>query len=267
MAATPTATLIDVIVLVFARSELKTLVGTDALRTVLAGSQRELFPEPGTMSLQPVWELIESQPGFDADKAIPPMCRIKTWEGHLKVKVAMPVALDHLDLETRDKKAMECNVGDDDLLKIIKPAAAAAPKKATTRAIESTSVSGKQSKRSIGPKIAAIAAVLGVAAAGVSIYLTFGRDDNPTVKLAPSDLSAELPMTNLKRNGKLMVATLSDDSWLAKPEDVRRKQLEAMAPKMRAQQANALTLLDKRGNIVATLRLDSKTPIAFPPKK
>lgn len=111
MAATPPGTLIDVIVLVFARSELKNLVGTDALRTVLSGSQRALFPEPGTMSLQPVWELIESQPGFDAELAIPPMCRLKAWEAPLKVKVELPESLVHLDLATREKKAMECNAG------------------------------------------------------------------------------------------------------------------------------------------------------------
>src|SRR6476620_11382128 len=92
-----TGMLIDVVVLCFAKSELKSLVGTDALRSVLEGAQRDLFPAPDTLSLQPVYELLESQPGFDADKAVMPFCRIKQWEQQLRVTVEMPHQLEVLD--------------------------------------------------------------------------------------------------------------------------------------------------------------------------
>jgi len=263
MAATPPATLIDVVVLVFARSELKHLVGTDALRTVLSGSQRALFPEPGTMSLEPVWELIESQPGFDPEKAVPPMCRIKTWENQLKVKVTMPTALADLDLAERDKNAMQCNVGDDELNKILKPAAAPTPKAEVTRAIESSSGPSQQSARSIAPKIALGAACVGLIAAGVSIYFTMKGGDTNTVKVSVSDITAEIPLTDVRRNGNLMVATVTDKAWLAKPEFERRKQLEAMGPKVRMQQARGLMLLDDKGSIIATFRLDRTPQVTF----
>lgn len=268
MAATSPGTLIDVIVLVFARSELKNLVGTDALRTVLSGSQRALFPEPGAMSLQPVWELIESQPGFDADLAIPPMCRLKAWENQLKVKVEMPEPLAHLDLATREKKAMECNVGDDELYKIIKvkPPGALPEKKDVTRAIESTSTAEENARKrgaSLSTKIAAILAVLGLAAAGVSIYLTLGRTSGSTVRLSASELSSDIPLTDARRNGSLVVATLSDIKWLDKPEAERRLQLEAVGPKVRLQQANGMMLVDSKGLLIAVLRVDRKPAVTF----
>jgi hypothetical protein len=271
MAATPPATLIDVVVLVFARSELKNLVGTDALRTVLNGSQRALFPEPGVMSLEPVWELIESQPGFEADKAVPPMCRLKTWEGQLKVKVEMPSALAELDMAARANKAMECNVGDDDLYKVLKVTGAQPPieKKDVARAIETSSASSPQRKTgsSLSTKLAAIFAVLGLVAAGVSIYLTVGRKSGDTVKLSATELTTEIPLQDVRRNGALIVATLTDLTWLDKPELERRQQLEAAAPKVRAQQATGLMLFDSKGILLATLRVDKKPPVAFPPRK
>lgn len=269
MAATSPATLIDVVVLVFARSDLKNLVGTDALRTVLSGSQRALFPSPGTMSLQPVWELIESQPGFDAEQAIPPMCRLKTWENQLKIRIEMPTSLADLDLAAREKKAFECNVGDDELNKVLKLPAPVA-KKEVTRAIESSSGPERtKAKRSLSPKIAIVAAVLGLAAAGISIYLTLGRrEPNNTVKVAATEISADLPMRDVRRNGKLVVGTLTDaKSWLAKSEFLRRQQLEAMVPKLKAQQATGLMLMDSQGQIVATLKLDRVPPVVFPARR
>ncbi len=270
MAATPTATLIDVVVLVFARSELKNLVGTDALRTVLNGSQRAMFPSPGTMSLQPVWDLIEEQPGFDAELAVPPMCRLKTWESRLKVKIEMPTALADLDLAAREKKAFECNVGDDELNKVLKVPAPAA-KKDVTRAIESSSARQERGKGGsrLSVKIALVAAVLGLAAAGISIYLTLGRgENNGTVKVASTELSTDIPMKDVRRNGKLVVATVPDaKSWLGKSEYQRRQQLEAIIPKLRSQQATGLMLMDAQGQVIATLKLDRTPPVTFPPHR
>lgn len=265
MAATPSATLIDVVVLVFARSELKNLVGTDALRTVLSGD-RALFPSPGTMSLQPIWELIESQPGFDAEQAVPPMCRIKTWENQLKIKVEMPAALADLDMAAREKKAMECHVGDDDLNKVLKVPAPVS-KKEVTRAIESSSgpdrKTGGRGNNSV--KIALAFAVLGLAAAGVSLYLTFGRGSGgDTVKVASTELSSEIPLKDVRRNGKLVVATIADAKWLAKPEFERRKQLEAMGPKLRMQQASGMMVMDEKGVVAAMIKLDRNPQVTFP---
>lgn len=266
MAATSTATLIDVVVLVFARSELKALVGTDALRTVLNGSQRAMFPEPQTMSLQPVWDLLQEQPGFDPERAVPPMCRLKTWEGQLKVKVQLPEALEHLDLTTREKQAFACNVGDDELNRLLKPATKETPSP-TTRVLESTTAKADSKKPSrFGMKFALGFAAVGIIAAGVSLYLTFGRGQTDIKRLTASELTSEIPLGSVRLSGTLVVATLADPAWLGKPEHVRRKQLETTAPKLREHQANGLMLIDKDGSLLAVYRVDKRS-IAFPPKK
>jgi hypothetical protein len=267
MAATPIATLIDVVVLVFARSELKTLVGTDALRTVLNGSHRALFPEPQTMSLQPIWELIEDQPGFDREKAIPPMCRLKTWEGQLKVKVVMPVALEALDGTTREQRAMQCNVGDDDLNKLLKPPTTTTPVP-STRMLESGSAGRGRAggKRRLSVGLALGFAVLGLAAVGVSLYLTFGRSEpSATRSLSAADLTTEIPLADVRRNGTLIVATVTDPAtWLEKPESERRKQIEKIVPKARAQQATGVMFVDRKGLLLAMLRPDKNPAVTFP---
>ncbi len=265
MAATSTATLIDVVVLVFARSELKTLVGTDALRTVLNGSQRAMFPEPGTMSLQPIWDLIEDQPGFDAEKAKPPMCRLKTWEGRLKVKVLMPHALEILDGATREHEAMLCNVGDDDLNKLLKIPATPTPT-SKTRAIESSSASARQKpKRRISAGLALGLAGAGIIAAGISMYLTFGRSTSNTKSLDASDLTTEIKLADVRRAGTMIIATVPDsDTWLAKPEPERRKQLEHLGPKVLIQQASGVMLVDAKGGLLALFRLNKTPAVVFP---
>jgi hypothetical protein len=237
----------------------------------LFGSQRALFPEPNTLSLEPVWELIESQPGFDPDKAVPPMCRLKAWESQLKVRVELPSALADLDLATREKKAMECNVGDDELYKVlnVKPTGSMSPaKKDVVHVIESSANDGSRLRSGVrlSTKIAAVFAVLGLAAAGISIYLTVGRTDGSTVRLSPSDLTTEIPLTDVRRNGTLIVATVTDPKWIEKSETERRVQLEAVTPKLRVQNASGLMILDPKGMLIATLRLDRKVPVTFSPR-
>ena len=174
-------------------------------------------------------------------------------------------ALADLDLATREKKAMECNVGDDDLNKVLKPEAPK-KKKEVTRVIESSADDDENKpKRSLGPKIAMVFALLGVAAAGVSVYFTLYRKDTVTVRIATSDISTEIPLSSVRRNGTYMVGVVSDaTAWLAKPEAERRKQLEAAVPKVRAQQANGLMLVDAQGLVVAMLKLDRAQQITFP---
>lgn len=263
--APSTAVLIDVVVLCFAKSELKTLVGTDALRTVLEGSQREMFPEPGVMVLQPVFELLESQPGFDKNKAIAPMCRIKSWEGRLKTKVQMPEGLDTLDKATIENQAMGCSAFDSDLDKLLKIPVATGP---LTRVIESGSVSDKHQQRESNSnrkaKIAMIAAVVGLLAAMVSIYLTFRGNKNNVVQLSPSDISDKIPLSNVRKSpGGIIVGTLADPKWLQKPEADRHMDMVEAAGKIRAQGGISFTIIDKKGAPLGVVQVRKDPIVTF----
>lgn len=271
----PVGTLLDVVVLCFAKSELKELVGTDALRVVLESKQREIFPELDVMALQPVWELLESQEGFDKKKAFAPVCRIKSWEGRLKIRVDMPSTLDVLDEPTREKFALRCTASDTDLEKILRPATANTPvplKRALTtgtmKAVErKTPSTGMRKMTGNGltskAKLAIAAAMISLVAAGVSAYLTF-RGGKSAAHIAPTtEISDKVPLSDVLIQGTLIVGRLRDASWLDKPEEERLADLEATVPRLEARQATKLVVLDGKGSVVATVLVGGKPPVTL----
>lgn len=269
------STLIDVIVLAFARSTLRDLVGTGALRSVLEDTQRTqrtLFPELGTMSLQPVWELLEAQPGFQADKAIAPMCRIKQIGPKLHVNVVMPQALDDIDAAACEKHALDCRVSDEDLDKLLRPRSQknSIP---LARVLES-GPAGDQKQERKKPRTAIAFAIfaVGVTATVVSLYRTLSSQDtgggsNKTVTLSPHDVSDDIPLNDVRKSGELIVGIVSDPSWAFKPEPERRSQIEATREKIQAQDASGLMLLDRSGLPVGSLMLRRNPQILFPPPR
>jgi hypothetical protein len=268
MDSPPASTLIDVIVMVFAKSEMKSLVGTDALRSVLEGQQRALFPEPDTLTLQPLYELLEDQPGFEAEKAVAPFCRLKTWESRLKIKVVMPVALEILDQNTRENKAMNVNAFDSDLDKLLRPPAK--PTASLTRVIDSGNTEVKDSERTTSRvKIAAIAALVSLLAVGVSLYITFVKsaNDGNTIRLSASDISDKIPLDNVRKSGDIIIATVSDSAWLDKPEFERRKDVEEVVVKLRIQESRTLMLVDTKGMTIGTVILRGAPIIYFVPRR
>src|SRR4051794_27459401 len=84
---------IDALVLACSQSDLKELVGTDALRMVLDGRYIEMVKTAGKVDLRPVWQILEAQPGFAPDAAAPPLCRFKSWEGNLGITIELPQVL------------------------------------------------------------------------------------------------------------------------------------------------------------------------------
>src|SRR6266545_5157252 len=94
-AAPPSRVPLEALILAFSHSRAKVLVGTDALRSVLSGQYRELYRE-GVFTLEPVWQLLSQQPGFDPEHARPPLCRFKAWEKELRLTIHLPQAMAHL---------------------------------------------------------------------------------------------------------------------------------------------------------------------------
>jgi len=269
-ASTPSEqTIIDVIVLVFARSQLRDLVGTDALRTVLAGSTRELFPESRQLALQPVWELLESQAGFDRDQATPPMCRLKLLEDKLAITVILPVVLQVLDRETIETQARECRIDGHDLEKVVSP-----PRATTSpplaRAIETVSIPQRAvAAESSRQKLAIIACVIGLGAAGMSAYFTFGESGSSgggnSIKIPPAEITTEIPLREIVLSDGAMLGVLADGEWANKSEFDRRRVLEAAAPAVRARGGISLTVVDPKGLPVATLILQGTPKVVFVP--
>ena len=269
----PAHAVIDAIVLAFSRSKLRELVGTDALKMVLSGTTttRELFPDPGTLSLQPLWDLLESQPGFIPEDATPPLCRIKSWESSLEMTVALPNHLLELDVEAQALRTAECPVGDDELQQILEPPApppppapAPVPRPRTSEphAVETVSISGLRvhSGSSRRTMIAVALAVLAIIAVIVSIKLTFGGESKAT-RLSASEISNEIPLTQIRQKGPVIGAVLADRSWLSKPEAERRQQLATALDNVKALGANDLVVFDSKGTLVASVASHAGKPI------
>lgn len=259
--------LIDVVVLVFARSRLRDVVGTDALKMLLSGSHRELFPEPRTLTLQPVWELLESQAGFDPELATPPLCRLKLLEDKLQIAVRLPVALAALDRAAIEARATECMVTFAEVDKVIAPPRTTTPP--PLRAIEVVSISQPSaSSGSSRAKLAAVAAVIGLGAAGVSAYFTFYAGDDSgdhSTQVPPAEISRDIPLREVRLEGTSLLGVLADPKWSIQPEALRRRQLEDTAPAVRAHGGTTLIVVDPGGIPAGSLLLIGKPTVMFSP--
>ena len=117
-------------------------------------------------------------------------------------------------------------------------------------------------------KIALAAAVIGLAAAGVSLYLTFysGPGGN-TVTIAPKELSDTVPIDSVRRSGDVMIATISDLTWMEKSEFERRQQLEGVVTKMRLHQVKTLLLVNKQNAALGSIVVKGAPVISFVPQR
>src|SRR5262245_40357711 len=102
---------IDALVLVFSRSKLRDVVGTDALKVVLDVQYRDML-RGSELHLEPLWALLVEQPGFDEQAARSPIARFKRLGGRLGVSVVLPgamVACDDLEIAALSSA---CDVAD-----------------------------------------------------------------------------------------------------------------------------------------------------------
>lgn len=270
---------IDALVLAFSHSRASSLVGTDALRTVLTGQYRELV-KAGTFYLDEVWGLLESQPGFDPALVKPPLCRFKLWSDELGLEVALPAAMGRLEpLEIRSL-AEQCRVPPGDLDRVLgrgrhadaeavaqnkakaavsKPArakASAAPTRRPAPAAPARSRRGKRS-RPVLLAVAALVAVAGFTVAGVFAYKELRSVPWQEVS---TGFSGGIPLTRAERSGFDVAATLADEAWLKTPIERRRQQLEEAVEKLRREGVRNLLVRDKKGTVRATAQSYGRPP-------
>lgn len=96
--------IIELLVLLFSRSELRDIVGTDALRSVLAIRYQDM--RRGTrLDLEPLWDLLCDQPGFDVDAATPPLCKLERLQKQIGLEVQLPAVIAALEPGAREARA------------------------------------------------------------------------------------------------------------------------------------------------------------------
>ena len=269
---------IDALVLAFSHSRASSLVGTDALRTVLTGQYRELV-KGGTFYLDEVWGLLESQPGFDPALVKPPLCRFKLWSEDLGVEVALPAAMGRLDpLEIRSL-AEQCRVPGGDLDRVLgrgrhadAEAAAQTKTKAKAKAVSkptrasrpdaATAVSPGRSRGAKRSRPVLLAVAVLVAVAGFTVAGVFAFKELRSVpwQEVSTGFAGGIPLTRAERSGFDVAATLADEAWLKTPIERRRQQLEEAVEKLRRDGVRNLLIRDKKGTVRASAQSYGRPP-------
>jgi hypothetical protein len=259
MSETPTVakapskrTIVEAIVLAFSKSDVREVVGTDALKTVLDARYVEMVRTPGLLQLQPVYDLLASQPGFRPELAAAPFCRVKLWEHRLRIPVELPRELSGLTSLDLDRQAQRCRVPDEDLARLLhqdgapaarprEQAAAGAPHVAPTPGASA----GPSPRRRV---IAYLLFALGMLGAGGSTWwaLAGGRVET----LSPAQISTDIGLKAVRRSGSTIGAVLADTSaWMSHAPAERQRLLMHAFENVQAIGAARLVLMDDQGHV------------------
>lgn len=270
---------IDGLVLVITRSGARDLIAADTLRDALSVEFEEMVTDDGDLDLEPVWEILEEQPGFDTEKVTPALCLFKTFESRLELEVKMPAALAELSHGQISMRASELRLPAVEIKNALrvedaprsKRASMPRPKRpsdprpkrqsvppANTR---ETSDSKARPSRRLPGWLTPVAMVIALATFGYAGFTLYQGCSGPKAhwKTVSADALSTLPVKNARRFGDQVDATLSDESWLSKDEAARKADLQAALTKLHASGVRVLAVRDGHGNVRATVQFSPKT--------
>jgi hypothetical protein len=263
---------LEALIVAFAHSRAKTLVGTDALRSVLSLQYREL-PDDGAFDLEPVWELCAQQPGFDPVHVRPPLCRFKSWEAQLRITVLMPRAMAGLDRNALAELAAQVHVPARDLKRVFggarilsgepdpaaagpvtetpRPPARAEPPTQVPQTTRTPLLRRLSRRRRRALEIAAVVlAVAGFAVAG--IQLQRGCRGHSWAELS-TRFAGDLPLAEAARQGPEVSGTLRDAGWFALSPAARTAQMKAALEAL-PRDVQSFFVRDRDGQVRAVAR-------------
>jgi hypothetical protein len=239
--------IVDALVLAFSHSDIRSVVGTDALRSVLDVEYKDML-SGSTFDLAQLWELLQTQPGFTADAATPPMCVFKSWESRLGIEVKLPAELAGLSASERTGQASVCRVPTQELRRVLKDPEPAQPGSGGSRSATRKQAQAPGGARSTGAlagrisperrRILMIAAGVITLVCFVFVGLTIWRALSTDAKwqdLPAGGIAGTLPVSEPARLGDEVGTTLTDPDWMALSRGEREEQLrvalESLRPK------------------------------------
>jgi len=250
---------IEALVLVFAHSDIAKLVGTDALRSVLAVEYHDMI-EGNIFDMQQLWELLADQPGFDATAAEPPLCLLKNWESKLSLEFQLPEHLAEMSDRDRALRAAQCRVPTAESKRVLRvtapPPLAPRPRRDSLgRGARSTlPPPGKPRQRPAWQGwLAGIVAAATMTFVGITLYGhcqgANGHWDQAQVTLT------DLPTRSVRRMGSQVRAEVDPSTWNKLDADAKRRKLR-----------DALLGVEDRGVEVIALR-EGKSVVATAQKQ
>lgn len=287
-AGTPGRVPLEALILAFSHSRAKTLVGTDALRSVLSGQYREIHHD-GEFDLEPVWQLLAQQPGFDPAHVRPALCRFKGWEKELGVAVRMPADMSAMGEFERAELAAQVHVPAHERSRVLRgaqvlsddPEAAAvdiadqasqsrsAPARPAARldradpgpSVPLTAKTPRLRRLTPGQRralevVALIIALAGFSAAGMQLQRGC---QTPQWETLSTRFAGDIPISAASRQGPEVSGALRDERWLALPAPVRtthmKKALEGLS-----RDVQVFFVRDREGRVRATARWSGGQP-------
>ncbi len=287
-AGTPGRVPLEALILAFSHSRAKTLVGTDALRSVLSGQYREIHHD-GEFDLEPVWQLLAQQPGFDPAHVRPALCRFKGWEKELGVAVRMPADLSELGEFERAELAAQVQVPAHERSRVLRgaqvlsddPEAAAvdmadqasqtrpAPARPAARverpetapSVPLTAKTPRLRRLTPGQRralevIALILALTGFSVAG--IQLQRGCQSHEWEQLS-TRFAGDIPLAGASRQGPEVSGSLADARWLALPAPVRTSHMKRALEGL-PRDVQVFFVRDRQGHVRAVARWYGSQP-------
>ncbi len=261
MTAAPSKnTLVEVVVAALSTTRLRD-IGLGALKGVLASDPR-LSILDGAIDLQPVWDVLEAQPGFDAEIAGPPLCFVKTIEDKLGVEVRLPATLAALPAGEVRSVASRCRPPREEIERILGGGEPERRARTAPIAVEGPPAPPRPTGRLITTVLAAV-----VAAASLIflvVYLAGNMQQTPSLRnLDPAEFSGDIPLAGARMWGTEVHATLADPAWMRQPEASRRKQLEQALDRLAARKLTTLIIEDESKRPRASVQLFGRPPRPF----
>ncbi|HWE31203.1 MAG TPA: hypothetical protein VHB97_24520 [Polyangia bacterium] len=232
------------------------------MRGVIDSAFGELWRE-GEFRLEPVWKILVTQPGLSAEEVAPPLLVFKAYEKELGVPVRIPQALSAIPRGEQVKLREQLGIQRADFQRAIDEMTALVAEQ--KREVEHEQMLREAEVAAQGPEaavptsrvqkakpaagnrmgLAAALAVVGVIAAGVSIWWS-ARDTATTFDL--SDVAGSLALANGKTGGGSLTATIVDPRWDSMSQDERKRTVGSVFDIEYTKGIRAITLLDAAGN-------------------
>ena len=252
--------IVDALVLAFSHSGLSDVVGSDALRLVLDAQYVDLM-EGRTFRIDKLWSLLEEQPGFSADLALPPLCRFMSWQSILELQSEVPPAIEALSLQEREDNAANCPVTDEQLElamadahargcavpEIHRPAPLTPSEEPSNqkRKTQTPAVENKFTKLLRNPAFAAAIFFVGLSSLGAVLYLNFRTPP----RVAISGALGDLPVATAWRQGDQVSIQLKDNNWFSQHRRDQKKALKSALSNPELDGSEAYLVRDTSGKI------------------
>lgn len=267
--------LIELLVHTLAKSTLREVVAPEALRTVLASEYHEMV-RGDVCDLQPLWDLLAAQPGFEPKAAYPPLLYVKSLEPRLGLRIELPREVGPIGATERETFVALLPVKRDEIEKILAGTFERGDASASLSTPTVTGSGSARASRSPGrtwageaaeaaapPDPAAarrrrlvVGAVSGAVALASLIVVVVTLAGGSKLAFRPFDVRAiagSLPATSARAFGAELHVVVSDARWWERTAEEREADLAAAFAALPAEFA-VLVIEDEQGRPKASVQ-------------